>query len=268
MNDCPDRNMMVEERIDRVLTQYRESPKFLHVVRTYLGAAADAHLRVCDLPERFNLETAVGDQLTLVGKRLGWPRCHCVCTVQPVFGFECEGYVPSQPLAGFCETNSTWAGCGEFGLGDICISNDDLYRRFLKVRVRQAAGFFDVESLEAALADLWGPTARLLDANHGRVVVAPGRELTGDEISVLQLYPRVMPVALGIEVRFHFGVTRVFGFGTGWGGFCEPDYPAGTELVTEVGNEIVTEADETIITGPLTEDATWMCQVDVRPYSC
>lgn len=268
MTICSDPDLSIEERIDEALTQYRESPNLLFLLRTYLKAVASVHKEVCQLPEQFDLETAVGDQLTIVGKRLGFPRCHCVCTVQPVFGFECEGVTPSQPIAGFCESNSTWAGCGEFGIGDICVSNDDLYRRLLRARVRQARALFNVESLEAALVELWGPTARLLYANNGRIVVAPGRDLTGDEISVLQLYPRVLPVALGVIVRFHFGPAEVFGFGEGWGGFCEPTYPEGLPLATEDGTYLATEDGTLITTGPLTEGAPWMCQIDVRPYTC
>lgn len=268
MTECPSIPAQVEQRIDEALTEYRESPKLLFLIRTYLKAAAQVHGQICDLPSFFDLDTAVGDQLTLLGKRLGWPRCHCVCTVQPVFGFECTGYIPSQPVAGFCEDNSTWAGCGEFGLGDICINNDELYRRFLRSRVRQAAGLFDRASLEAALKELWGDTAQLLHADNGRVIVAPGRDLDGDEISVLQLYPRVLPVALGVEVRFHFGEPLVFGFGEGWGGFCEPLYPEGTAITTGSGEPILTGDFEEIWTGPLTIGADWMCQIDVKPYSC
>jgi hypothetical protein len=265
---CPDAGEMVEERIDRVLTQYRESPKLLHVLRTYLGAVAGFYQQVCDLPTKFDLDRAEGDQLTILGKRLGWPRCHCVCEIQPVFGFECPGVISSQPLAGLCDPNSTWSGCGEFGTGEICITDDDLYRRFLTARRRQFLGLFSTESLESALVELFGETARLLDAGNGRVVVAPGRDLTAAETAMLQLYPRVMPVALGVSVRFHFDDTYVFGFGEGWGGFCEDWFPDGTELTDELGEVITTEGWETIGTGPLTNGAPWMCEIDVRPYAC
>src|SRR5690606_23317054 len=126
------------------------------------------HHQVCDLPSRFDLDTATGDQLTILGKRLGWPRSHCVCDIQPVFGFECPGVIPSQPLAGLCDPASTWAGCGEFGTGEVTITDDDLYRRFLYARRRQFLGLFALDSLEAALAELFGPTAKLLDSGNGR----------------------------------------------------------------------------------------------------
>lgn len=265
---CPDRAQTIEERIDEVLTQYRESPNLLYLLRTYLGAVVDLHLQVCDLPEKFNLDTAVGDQLTLLGKRLGFPRCHCVCTSQPVFGFVCEGYIPNQPVAGFCESNSTWAGCGEFGTGDVCINDDELYRRFLKSRARQAAGLLDRDNLIAAIRDLFGPTGTLLGDHNGRIIVAPGRALTDDEITVLQLYPRVLPLAPGVEVRFHFETTYVFGFGDGWAGFCDPLLAEELKLATESEDDIMTDDNDFIITDPVPPPAAWMCQIDVRPYTC
>lgn len=265
---CRDRSQTIEERIDEALTQYRESPNLLFLLRTYLGAVVDVYQQVCGLPEKFDLDNAVGDQLTLLGKRLGFPRCHCVCTAQPVFGFVCEGVVPLQPIAGFCDSNSTWAGCGEFGTGDICLNEDELYRRFLKSRAYQAAGLLDRDNLELAIKELFGPTGTLLDAGNGRIVVAPGRVLTNDELEVLQLYPRVLPLAPGIEVRFHFEDTFVFGFGDGWGGFCEPLFADGATLSTEDDDFMVTEDDDEIITGPITRPSHWMCQIDVRPYSC
>lgn len=265
---CRDREQTIEERIDEVLTRYRESPNLLFLLRTYLGAAVDVYAQICGLPEKFGLDTAVGDQLTILGKRLGFPRCHCVCTAQPVFGFACEGVIPDQPLAGFCEANSTWKGCGEFSTGDICLNDDELYRRFLKSRAYQASGLLGRADLEAAIRELFGPTGVLLHAGNGRIVVAPGRALTNDELDVIQLYPRVLPLAPGIEVRFHFESTYVFGFGDGWGGFCDPLFAEELKLGTENEDDIVTGDNDFIITGPITRPSNWMCQIDVRPYSC
>jgi hypothetical protein len=259
---------MVEPRIDRVLTQYRESPKLLHVIRTALRQVQEAAEAIDAIPSFFEIETAVGDQLTLIGKALGWPRTHCVCDVQPVFGFECEGVELGYLIAGFCDDNSTWAACDERGFSDVTLEDDDLYRKFLKVRRYQFMRQFDRASLTAAIQTLWGETAFIIDDANRRVVIAPGRELTAAEIAVLQLYPRVLPIALGMKIRFHFG-TRfpVFGFGEGWGGFCEPflDDPA---LVTENGDLITDENGNAISVGQITQGADWVCPIDVHPYSC
>ena len=212
MASCPDRYRLVEDEIDKVLTQYRESTHFLFLLRTLLGHTADVLRTICTIPDHFYLDTAVGEQLTFLGERLGWPRCHCVCATTPLFGFECEGFPTEHPLTGFCDGAQTWADCGPFGAADICLTDDEMYRKFVKVRRYQMLAFYDYQSLTEAIQIFWGPTAFILDAGHGRVVIAPGRDLTAAEMAVVQLYPRVLPVAPGIESRFHFGeVSRKAG---------------------------------------------------------
>lgn len=263
---CETKESLVENRIDRVLTQYRESPKFLHMLRTYLGFIAEAKLRTCDLPSYFDIDTAVGDQLTILGKRLGWPRCHCVCDTQPVFGFDCNT-IQEKEVSGFCDESVVWEDCENSGVGDICISDDEVYRKFLKVRRYQFTKKFDITSLEECLKIFWGDQAVIVDEGFGRVIIAPGRELSDQEIALLQLYPRVLPVALGVNVLFHFSGVKVFGFGEGWGEFCEEWRPDGLPI-TDGEDDLETENSELIITGPLTQDANWMCGIDVKPYGC
>lgn len=261
-------DQLVEPRIDRVLTQYRESPKLLHFLRTFLRQVEEVAIHADGIIDFFALDTATGDQLTLIGKRIGWPRCHCVCDVQPVFGFECEGVVSLQPVAGFCDENVTWVDCGPTGIGEVCLTDDETYRKFLWVRCYQMLALYDITSLRQCVRLFWGDDARVLDSGYGRIVIAPGRALTATETALIQLYPRVLPVALGIAIRFHFDNTRVFGFGEGWGGFCEEWEPDGVPLTTETGDELVTEVADVIYTGPLTRDSPWMCEIDVKPYGC
>lgn len=272
---CRSQIDLVEERIDRVLTQYRESPKLLHMLRVYLGQIAEAAAAACSIPDFFDLETAVGDQLTLIGKRLGFPRCHCVCNIQPVFGFECAGYSSDYQIVGLCDENGVWADCGPFGTSDICIDDDNLYRRFLKVRRYQMMALYDLDSLQVAVKTLFGDEAQVLSAGIGRVVVAPGRELSSAELPLIQVFPRVLPVAPGITFRFHFGPSRVLGFGEGWGGLCDPYAPDGLVIVTEQGEAILVStsagtSDEAtqLLTGPLTKAAPFLCEVDPHPYDC
>lgn len=258
---------LVEPRMDRVLTQYRESPKLLHVIRTFLGQAEDAARAVDDLPAYFDIESAVGDQLTLLGRRMGWPRHHRVQTLQPVFGFKCDGVGNDRPLGGFCDDTVVWLACAETGTAEVRISDDTLYRRFLKARRYQMTARYDLPGLEAAVRELFGDLAMVLDAGFGRVVIAPYRELTSAERAIVQLYPRVLPLQPGVEARFHFGFVPVFGFGTGWGGFCDAwrsdvpiDAPPHGSLI---------DADSTdITTGVQPRDAEWMCETDVHPYGC
>lgn len=265
---CVDQETFVEDGINKVLTQYRESPKLLHVIRTYLRQVWQAQQTICDLPSYFDINTATGDQLTIIGKWMGFPRCHCVCDVQPVFGFACDVQVPgSRPIVGFCE-GGVWLDCATDGISEICITDDEVYRSLLTARGYQMESRYSEDDLTAALRAIFGPQARVMASGYGQVVVAPLRALTDLETAILPIIPRVLPVAPGIVTRWHFGDFAVAGFGTGWGGFCEEWEPDGLPLVTEDGIELVTEDGEPIFTGPLTRGADLLCRFDVKPYSC
>lgn len=218
--DCPEKAPLVEERIDRILTQYRESPNLLGIIRHDLEEIAEIIVEACSLPDEFDILYAIGDQLTLVGKRMGWPRCHCVCTVQPVFGFACGVASPNRPIVGFCEGGS-WVGCQDAGTSDLCFDDDEVYRGYLLARRYQALQMWDIESLQAAAQYIWGPTATVVSLGRARVAIAPGRSLTSTEELELPVAFRVLPLAPGITPMVSFNVGPIFGFGTGWAGLCE-----------------------------------------------
>lgn len=257
-----------DKGLNKLRDQYRESPKLIALIKAALTQVEQVIDAVQAIPTFFDLDTAVGDQLTILGGRLGWPRCHCVCSAPPVFGFDCGEYDPISPVVDFCDPEGNWIDCTPTGVADLCISDDEMYRKFLKVRRYQMLGLFDRESLLAAIQTFWGETAWIPHSDAGKVVIAFGRELTDAERVYLQLYPRVLPVALGIETRFHFGTAPIFGFGAGWGGFCEPLHPDGLPLATEDGTLLETEDGLLLYTGPLTQDTDWLCEVDLKPYSC
>lgn len=232
--DC-DYSGLVEEEIDRILTQYRESQNLLGVIRDDLGQIVEVIDAICGLPEKFDIATAIGDQLTIVGKRMGWPRCHCVCVTPPVFGFACETENPNREYVGFCE-DGVWADCNPQGAGTICINDDDVYRAFVIVRAYQVLNLYSIEALQACVEMLWGDDAQAINLGHGQVCIRPGRALTATEEMQLPLAFRVLPIAPGIEPRLSRAVGDVFGFGYGHSGFCD--------------------------------EAEWLCPTAFDPYAC
>lgn len=232
---CPAPGLLVERGIERIATQYREAPNLVGYMRAVLGLVEEAARTACAIPSFFDLDTAVGDQLTILGKRLGWPRCHCVCTAQPVYGVTCPGVASPVPIAGLCE-DATFLACEEVGSGELCLHDDAVYRGYLKARRYQKLRLWDVASLQAAARHLWGPTAHVADGGTCRVVVAPGRALTARELMEVPLAFRVLPLAPGVKPLVHYGAGLIAGVGTGWGGLCD-----GSAL---------------------------MCPVDPRPYDC
>lgn len=230
----------VDASLDRLLTRYRESRKFKALLSVYLTEIAEAGARFDAIAGAFDIDDAPGELLSVIGRQLGWPRTHCVCSTDTVFGFECEGVPELQPIVGFCHDDySSWAGCS-ISTGEIEISDDDIYRAMLKCRVRQVRGDFNLESLNYCIRELFGPTARVVHTGQFTVTVAPGRELSVVEQEMLQVYPRVLPVAMGVRLMFHFDNAPVFGFGEGWGGFCD-------------------------VAG---DDSPWLCPVEINVYDC
>lgn len=291
----------VNDRLSRILTQYRESTLLIGLIKAYLSTIAESFDRIKPVSTVFDIDYATGENLTIAGKWLGWSRTHCVCEVQPVFGFECEGDVLDifNPVAGFCQGDVTFETCSSNGLGEVTINDDELYRKTLYARRAQMKGDFSRRALTESVNLLFGDNAEVVADGDGRVVIAPGRDLTATEVALLQVYPRVMPVAPGIEIRFHFYDSRVFGFGEGWGGFAEPQglssdsrtgklfgfaceqfatdmtiggfceewVSDGARLVNETGFALVTENGAFLTTGPLTSGADIECLVSA-PTLC
>jgi hypothetical protein len=233
--DCPVKADIVEQRIDRILTQYRESPNLLGVIRRDLEEIADIIVASCSMPSEFDIMSAVGDQLTLLGKRLGWPRCHCICVPVPVFGFACGPVNPNQTIVGLCE-GGAWSGCQEGGDGDICIDDDEVYRGYLLARRYQTRQLWDIDSLSAAAQHIWGDTVTVVNMGGARVSIQPGRPLTNLEQIHLPIAFRVLPLAPGVAPFLSSEIGKVFGFGAGWGGLCE--------------------------------GAMWLCPQEFDPYNC
>ena len=218
--ECPDQAELVDELLDHILTQYRESPNLIAVIKAGLDQIAETAVSVCGIPAYFDVLTAGGDQLTILGKRLGWPRCHCVCEVTPVFGFTCGSPNPNIPIVGFCAAGS-WGACQAEGAGDICLNDDEVYRGFLLARRYQTLQRYQIDDLQTAMQHIWGPTATATNMGGARVSLSPGRALSSREELEMPLAIRVLPVAPGIEVYVSRTVGLIAGFGDGWGGFCE-----------------------------------------------
>ena len=239
---CPPNGWLVETALSRIITQYREAARLKDMIAVYAGAVEGAAAEICAIPDYFDIDTAIGDQLTIIGKRLGWPRAHCVCVTSPVFGFACGGAASPYEIAGFCDPASTWVGCGDVGAGMLTLSDDAVYRAFLKVRRYQALGLYDVASLTASVQTMWGASASVITTPQsvGTVTLAPGRVLSAYETTILPLALRVMPIAPGIRPLVHTSASggRIFGFGEGWGGFCEMP------------------------------SAEWLCPTFIDPYDC
>lgn len=227
---CPDVNALVESKLDKIRDQYRESPNLIGIIRDRLGPVAQMVRDACEALEYFDIDTAVGDQLTFIGKALGWPRCHCKGQRRPVFGFACvtECGPSPVPVAGFCEAE--W-DCGDGpDYVEFCFTNDELYRGFLKARRWSIAGEYSHHGITMAARDAFGPNAVITKGGDGVIEIGTGRLLTSVEISIAHLYEQAFPVPPGVRLQINHSNGGVFGFGAGWGGFCDGAFPVNITL--------------------------------------
>ena len=189
----------IDDKLSLVLTQYRESPNLLGMISTYLKEVTEVQDVIAEIPSKFDLDTAVGEQLTIIGRWLGFPRDHNVPAAVPVFGFVCDGQTSQYNLAGFCE-GAEWLGCPGVSSFEVSITDDELYRNFLYVRRYQLLGYNDYRTFVICIKILFGAAATYNQA--GRVIdVSPGRALSDYEQTFLRVYERVLPRAVSASVN-------------------------------------------------------------------
>lgn len=267
---CPSDGELVEIELGRLATQYRESIHLKGYIAAILHQVEIAAQATCAIPDWFDIATALGEQLTFLGRRMGFPRCHCVCDASPVYGIVCDGPYVGPPIAGLCD-DASLRGCG--GTSDLCIGDDEVYRAHLLARRYQMLGLYDIQSLGEALRHLWGPTAWVPDAKLGRVVIAPGRDLTPEEERRFRVSLRVLPIVPTMEIAVHYGSEPIAGIGTGWAGPCSslPSSPVyGINCGAQTNYVVAGLCSTATLAGcePFGEGGHLLCPVVVDPYAC
>lgn len=235
---CPQFDELVNLSIEKFITQYREADKLKGLATTYLRASEEAVHSLCFIPSFFDIETAVCDQLTILGKILGFPRYQCKGLRKPRFALGyCNPltYVCACPTCNECEVEPEQGFC--FGyMGDVydpfefTCNDDELYRRFLLCRILQRNKKFKKDVLLQALKllfDVEDPI--ILESARGRVKVSINRPLTAFEKKTWHMYRSVLPVGLGVrtEILLSNSSARPFGLGAGWGQFCSSQFTTG-----------------------------------------
>lgn len=264
----------------RVLTQYRESPRLLGLLNSFVDELREARDVITDLPLSFIPENAVGEQLTFLGERMGLLREHTIPDSRLFFGFEGT----ADETSGFDE-GVVWRYDAVDKTNTVRINDDEIFRRMLRCRAQQVNDSFSVESLNQSLRLLFDSDSAVCALfGAGKLVLAPRRDLTDTETSLLPVFRRILPVQLGVRVFWHLGSEEIFGFGEGWGGFdtsyfpdeendtgkvfgfgddedvggfSEPWLPSGTNILTVTGDNLLTADGVSIVTREITRSAYW-----------
>lgn len=113
-----------DDYVELVPSENTDKPHFIAMLRTLTGGFSDEINALISMQGAFDLDTAVGDQLDILGKWIGLPRTLSV-PILVFFSFDVSGL-------GFDQGN--WKGPDDPGTG-LVMMDDDTYRIMLKAKI-------------------------------------------------------------------------------------------------------------------------------------
>jgi len=256
---CYEEGRLVNDTLEKIATQYRESNNFKDFIKVYLKDLEAIQLALCETE-------IVG--LDRLGEIVNFPRCFCNIKKKRWFGFtqlqkfwfgfdyvdgetvkEDPAYLTGldsgswkskndsmntpticcspdeSTVLGFCE--------GEFNCGklpeyeDYCFEDDEHYAKLLRLKILSDNSDNSLSDIKLGLQILFGDQVYFLQERSGEVTFNVGRKFTTEEKLLLDFYKLLLPAPIGVKVSLYesFDVP-VFGFGGSdccgdWlGGFC------------------------------------------------
>lgn len=181
-----------------VTSQYQGLPKFTEVIKSLATPFEDIQALLESLPQAFDLDTATGDQLDVVGQWIGLPRALPVLVTGVYFSWD--------DTVGTSFDNGVWQGPFDPDSG-LTLMGDDDYRRLLRTKIR--VNYWD-GSL-AQLAEIWNeflPSERYgIVVDNQDMTMSLGYEggpiTTGIGSAVLTIgLSMIKPAAVGIREVF------------------------------------------------------------------
>lgn len=203
--------------VDRLIYQYRDKLRARETIALYTKQmVADDVAR--EVQDAFNIDTAVGVQLDILGAYIGVPRN--IGDVLPdtgqYFGF--ADYTGSVNKNGMADYENTFIGAGalvylyQYAQGVPSDLDDDQYRLILKLQIITNTSDGSLYSLQVALHGFLGGTITVVDAQDMNLVYAM-YEFPSVSLTVLRRFlPRLLTFGIGVVVVSH--TTRVLDDGS------------------------------------------------------
>ena len=166
MSICPTESSNIARAKERLITQYKNSPNINLVIEALVAEATEPVTAMCAASGSFDLENATGEQLTALGDRLGFPRCHCAGAYKPVFGFafDRQRYAcdDEREVYGMCEADFDCKTAGK--TEEVCFSDDAEYRVLLKARAIAVQRVYTSSAINSVLSIIFGTQAYVAGA--------------------------------------------------------------------------------------------------------
>ncbi len=216
----------------KLAIQYKDSSRLKQLIEAIGFLVIENKLQYRNWFRLFNLDFASGDQLTLIGNLIGFPREHCnACMTwlssNEVFGinnnvFKINGSVlllnsniPESTDFILCD-GRYWAG----EIKDFIFENDEIYKNFIKAKLIYNFTKATINDALNAAKFIFGDKAFLYSEGYGQLIISIGSGQSTENLELLPLAYRIIPTPRGVRLRIINADKNVFGFGEGWGGFC------------------------------------------------
>lgn len=191
---------LVDYYVDRLAFQYRGLPRArAHTAILVKQALGDGLIE--SVQDAFNLDTAIGAQLDVLGKYIGLSRRIGDPIPRPFFGFKRAAGGALDNSNGFRSVvdnrnlNVVWYLAGFFGTSNTDLS-DDQYRAMLKMRVAINNSDMSLASIQQILASFFPGQVTVIDNLDMTLTynIVPGLSVS---VGVLR---QVLPVPMGCSI--------------------------------------------------------------------
>jgi hypothetical protein len=181
-----------------ITSEHNQKPNFMNVVGVIVGAGADIVTATQTIQPSFNLLTAVGSQLDILGLWIGQSRDIANVLVVGFFGFsEASTGLPDGLQEPFGELSNpsiggVWYQLGESDSGTTVL-NDIAYLTILKARIVKNQWNGTISGIESALAYITGVACSIADTGNLSLSITVPLPITPLEEALLEsldLIPR------------------------------------------------------------------------------
>lgn len=188
-----------------VTSEHNQKPNFMALVGVLAGAMADAVAATASIPLAFNLQTAIGKQLDIIGQWVGQPRIIPQVLVPGFFGFSALQTGAPEGLAlpfGRLQDMSfggVWFGLQDSAAGSTTL-NDAQYRTVIAARIARNQSNGTLGAIEMALLDVFGSPCAVLDFGTMQLTInvsVPISPVDEALLTLLDILPRPAGVAIG-----------------------------------------------------------------------
>lgn len=206
-------NNLVEYYQDLLILQYRSKPKARATIELFVRQLLQDGIYF-DVENAFDVNTAVGKQLDMLGKYIGVDRYYKGQTFPDgYFGFVTTSAPDSAGQKGFCLTSTFTDDLGQCLLSSEVISNtqqlpDDLYRIILRFQIVCNSINMSQGSIDNALFEYFGLQVIFSSMNNMTIGYFLDSSL-GVLVEVLK-QKKVLPKPLGVKLEYIITKSKPF----------------------------------------------------------